>query len=138
MALHLVCGVCVCGDEWRVLGEGVAGWQLSQERQASLATTTRYMITDHRHAPSKHNSSADKRLRPRLHVCLPATAAPGCGTLIYIYIKILCQQTPFAQTTWGFRDAHRILPSLLQPFEFPPHPMEGKSAKSFLHHKPTH
>lgn len=25
---------------------------------ATLATTTRYMITDHRHAPSKHNTAA--------------------------------------------------------------------------------
>lgn len=46
------------------------------------------MITDHRHAPSKHNSSADNRLRPRLPVCLPASAAPGCRTpkkYIYTY-----------------------------------------------------
>lgn len=135
MALHLACAVCVCG---RRFGGGVAGWQLSRERQASLATTTRYMITDHRHAPSKHNSQADKRLQPWLRVCLPASAAPRCGILKkYIYIKTSRRQTQFTQTTWGFRDVCRILPSLLQPCEFPTHPMEGKSAKSFLHRKLT-
>lgn len=86
MALHLACGICVHRKGWG-LGD-VAEWQLSRQRQASLATATRYMITDHRHAPSKHNSGADKRVRPRLHVCLLASAAPGRGTLKYIYKNI--------------------------------------------------
>lgn len=54
---------------------GVVSWGdgLSQERQPRFATTTWYMITDHRHAPSKHSTTAtaDKKATI-LAACLPS------------------------------------------------------------------
>lgn len=50
---------------------GVVGVEAHSRATATLATMTRYMITDHRHAPSKQSNnsrSTDNRLQP----CLPS------------------------------------------------------------------
>lgn len=47
---------------------------------ATLATTTRYMITDHRHAPSKHNTTA-AQIRDYNPGCLPTSGIAGRTTL---------------------------------------------------------
>lgn len=50
---------------------GGGGGAAQSGATATLATTTRYMITDHRHAPSKHNTTATQ-IRHCHPACLPA------------------------------------------------------------------
>lgn len=52
-------------------GVGVVGWQRSREREPRSLQQHEYTIADHRHTPSKHNSSTDKRLQRWLPVYLP-------------------------------------------------------------------
>lgn len=65
----------------------VWGWSRGVAAQsgatATLATTTRYMITDHRHAPSKHSTTAAqiRVLQSWLPVCLSTFDIAGCRTL---------------------------------------------------------
>lgn len=51
-------------------------------------------VHDHRHAPSKHNSSTDKRLRRWLPVCLPTLIEQGAE-------PSTCQRKPLSKTTYG-------------------------------------
>lgn len=72
------------------------GWQLSQEQQLRLATTTRYMITDQRHAPSKHSITAAE-IRDYNSGCMsgsvPLTKQDA--------VLHMCQQTLLFKTTLG-------------------------------------
>lgn len=73
------CFVCQTHCVW--------GWSRGVAAQsgatATLATTTRYMITDHRHAPSKHSTTAAqiRDLQSWLPVCLSTFDIAGCTTL---------------------------------------------------------
>lgn len=51
-------------------------------------------VRDHRHAPSKHNSSTDKRLQRWLPVCLPTLTEQGAPLST-------CQRKPLSKTTYG-------------------------------------
>ena len=96
---------------------------------ATLATATRYMITDHRHAPSKHSTTA-AQIRDCNPGCLSAFLPPtkrGAELLHVPADKLFTNHI-------GFEEASHILLNL--HFYFSSHPLESKP-QSFLYRKPT-
>lgn len=61
---------------------------------AVLAPPTEYTIADHRHAPSKHNSSTDKRLQRRRPVYLPTPTWHSAQLSMY-------QHDPLSKATYS-------------------------------------
>lgn len=113
----------------------VWGWSRGVAAQsgatATLATTTRYMITDHRHAPSKHSTTA-AQIRDYNPACLSA----------FLPLTQQGAQPKMCQTDGvftnhtdaGFEDASHIFLNL--SFCFSSHPLESKP-QTFLYHKLT-